>query len=211
MTEATAKVFRVGDNHLFSEVPDGWEFDVNLDQVFGVAIRPKIAVIHYGVTRTHDELQRALLSNDYVSAHLAVSGTERRITQMVRFNQRAGHAGKTARWGGMPNVNGFSIGIEINNPGPVLRGDDGVFRDVHGRRWDGEVYSGRHFRPGFPWSHWAVYSEEDLAIVAAIVLALKEHYGLTAVVGHDEIRLDKADPGPAFPMGWLRSVVFPGS
>ena len=41
------------------------------------------------------------------------------------------------------------------------------------------------------------------------MLELKEHYGLVSVAGHDEIRRDKSDPGPAFPMRELRDMVFP--
>jgi N-acetylmuramoyl-L-alanine amidase len=202
--------FTIGQDHLLSSVPKGWEFEVRRDKVAGVRIKPLIGVVHYGVTQKHDELVTALLVLR-ASAHLAVTarGGVRRITQMVPFNVQAGHAGETAVWNARRGVNGFSVGIEINNPGPLTLGDDGVFLDAHKRPWEGEVLSSRHARPGFPWRHWARYTDDEIAAVTAIMLALKERYGIVDVVGHDEIRKDKSDPGPAFPMEQVRALVFP--
>lgn len=201
--------FAIGQDHLLSSVPAGWEFEVRRDKVAGVRIKPLIGVVHYGVTQTHDELVNALLVLR-ASAHLALTARDgvRRITQMVPFNIQAGHAGETATWRGKKGVNGFSVGIEINNPGPLSLGDDGVFRDVHKRPWKGEVLSCAHGRPGFPWKHWARYTDEEIAAVTALMLAIKERYGIVDVVGHDEIRKDKSDPGPAFPMEQVRALVF---
>ncbi len=203
--------FAVGPNHILSSVPDGWEFEFVRDKVAGKRIKPILGVVHYGVTRTHKELKDALLLNDYVSAHIAITGHGgvQRLTQFVPFNVQAGHAGKDAVWRGEPNVNSFSIGVEINNPGPLRLGADGIYRDVYGKPWTGEVLSSSHERPGFPWKHWAKYSDLEIAAVTALMLELKEHYGLVSVAGHDEIRRDKSDPGPAFPMRELRALVFP--
>ncbi len=203
--------FAIGRDHRLSSVPDGWEVEFKADKVRGVRIKPEIAVVHYGVTRTQDELERALLVNDYVSAHIALTarGSVRKVTQLVPFNVQAGHAGKNAFWRGRPNVNAFSVGIEINNPGPLLLGTDGAYRDVYGRKWDGDVTHGKHARPGFPWQHWATYTQDEIAAVTALVLAIKERYGIVDAVGHDEVRKDKSDPGPAFPMQELRRLVFP--
>jgi N-acetylmuramoyl-L-alanine amidase len=203
--------FAVGPDHILSSVPDGWEFAYKRDNYAGVRIKPTLGVIHYGVTRTHEELERALLGNDYVSAHIAITGHGgvQKITQLVPFNIQAGHAGKTAVWQGKPNVNAFSIGVEINNPGPLRLRGDGIFCDVYGKPWDGEVLTSSHERDGFPWKYWAKYTEAEIAIVTALMLELKEVYGLVSVAGHDEIRRDKSDPGPAFPMRELRALVFP--
>lgn len=203
--------FTVGPDHILSSVPDGWEFEFKRDKVAGRIIKPILGVVHYGVTRSHSELELALLNNPGASAHTAITGRDgvMKITQFVPFNIQAGHAGIGAVWQGKPNVNSFSIGVEINNPGPLRLREDGVYVDVYGRKWDGEVLASSHERPGFPWKYWAKYTQLEIAAVTALMLELKEVYGLVSVAGHDEIRKDKSDPGPAFPMRDLRALVFP--
>lgn len=195
-------------------VPPGWEFSVKPDKVKGVKIKPTLLVVHYGVTLSHKELESALLSNDYVSAHLALTARDgrRQITQLVPFDVQAGHAGPTAVYRGRSNVNSFSIGIEINNPGPLFLTNDGLLVDVYKRPWHGEHYVGPHQSGRFQnWKRWARYTDEEIEAVWEISEALRDHYALQDVVGHDEIRQDKADPGPTFPMPWLRSQLFPGT
>lgn len=202
--------FTIGANHVIEHVPDGWDFEFKPDRVSGVKIAPIVIVIHYGVTLTQEELERALLLNDYVSAHLALTarGQRRDVTQMVPFNVQAGHAGSSALWRGKGNVNRYSIGIEINNPGPLLLRADGLFRDVHGRVWDGEVFEAPHPHNRTAWKYWARYTELEIAAVTALCLALKDRYpSIGDIVGHDEIRKDKFDPGPAFPIAALRQSV----
>lgn len=210
------------EGHRFVPPVEGWDLRWQEDQVRGEKIVPRVAVIHYGVTKSHEELERALLVSDYVSAHVAITGryvttptgepvVQRRLTQMVPFNVRAGHAGRAARYQGEADVNSFSLGLEINNPGPLLRRGDGVFTDVYGRALvvePDQIHHGRHRNSGFPWEYWLKYDPIELGMVVAICLAWRHHYGITDVVGHDEIRTDKADPGPAFSISWLRQAVF---
>lgn len=208
-----SSVFHVGDNHKFVQVPEDFlVFDEQPDKVSGVKIVPRIIVGHYGVTRTHKELTDALVLNDYVSAHLSITvrGSERRLTQHVPFNIQAGHAGKEAVWRGKWSVNSFSIGIEINNPGPLFESKDG-WVDIRGKRWNGEVLVALHNSGRFKaWTAWAKYTIDEISAFSAICLALKEKYPtIEDIVGHDEIRTDKADPGPAFPMREVRRLVLP--
>ncbi len=49
----------------------------------------------------------------FVSAHYVI-GKDGRIVQMVREEKRAWHAGRSV-WKGIPNVNDYSIGIELVN------------------------------------------------------------------------------------------------
>lgn len=77
----------------------------------GGVIKPEIVVIHY---TGDNSLQGALswLCNPVakVSAHLVIAKTGQ-IWQLVPFNLRAWHAGRS-EYLGRPDVNGFSIGIE---------------------------------------------------------------------------------------------------
>lgn len=204
-------VFHIGQSHWLEQAPDGVTFDVAKDKVPGRHIIPRVIVIHYGVTRTHNELVRALTLNDYVSAHWSVSGRkEQRVTQHLPCNIQGAHAGATAKWRGQTGVNGLSLGIEINNPGPLFETADG-WADIRGKAWDGEVLVAPHPSGNFhKWTAWAVYPPQEIAIVTALCLAAVERYPtIEDIVGHDEIRTDKADPGPAFPVGELRRLVFP--
>lgn len=49
------------------------------------------------------------------SAHLIID-RDGAVVQMVAFNRRAWHAGKS-RWGNLEGMNGYSIGVELVNAG----------------------------------------------------------------------------------------------
>ncbi len=211
-----AELFGINAKHLIESVPEALapcEFEVKFDKVKGHKITPRVIVVHYGVTRSQKELEQALLGNDYVSAHIALTarGSENKITQLVPTNVQAGHAGANAFWRGQPNVNSFSLGIEINNPGPLFRGADGLFRDVYGRLWDEEEpLAAPHASGRFPaWRLWAPYTAKEVLAVELLCRSwIRKYPTIVDVVGHDEIRRDKADPGPAFPMLELRARLF---
>lgn len=104
-----------------------------------------------------------------VSSHYIVH-EDGRVVQMVREADRAWHAGRGS-WGGRADVNSFSIGIEIVNPGPLAafppfpeRQIDAVIalcRDICARRRivphrvlaHSDIAPGRKSDPGerFPW------------------------------------------------------------
>lgn len=174
-------------------------------------IVPEVVVIHYGVINDHPTLVRAQKRSGFV-AHLTIDGwssgqhgAEYRVTQLMPLNEMGSHAGKSD-WRGRPSVNVFSIGIEIANPGPLIRGVDGKLRTVHGQEWDeDEALEERHRLPTDPtWTHWARYTNQEIDLLIAIIGAVRQVYPIRDVVGHDEITDRKRDPGPAFPMDWLR-------
>jgi N-acetylmuramoyl-L-alanine amidase len=190
------------------------DFAWDPDRVTGARITPELIVIHYAVTDSLEDTGRALKASDYVSAHLSVDGfsegnrSVHRVRQHVNFGHRAGHAGPTALYHGRPGVNGFSIGIEIANPGPLLEREGKLFT-TYGKEWKEPAILGTHPRNRAPasWTHWAAYTNEEYSLIAALCRELIATYPtIVDIVGHDEIRQDKYDPGPAFAMGWLRSV-----
>ena len=76
-------------------------------------------IIHYtDMPNSNDALQRMCDPASKVSAHYLVddNGT---IYQLVEDTNRAWHAG-ISEWRGKSNVNHFSIGIELQNPGHVF-------------------------------------------------------------------------------------------
>lgn len=200
---------RIENHRLVDAKPDGLRLEFIPDESAG-PLRPRIAVIHYAVTETARATASVLNQREYCSCHVTVDKLGH-VIQQVPFNRVAWHAGVSS-YGGQDKVSLFSLGIEISNPGPLLLQPDGSLKTVYGVTWTGPVYSGRHSHPGAPrsWAHWAEYSQTELDVVAHICDLWKSEYGIVDVVGHDEIAPGrKFDPGPAFPMQWLRETVFP--
>lgn len=178
----------------------------------GPVFVPEIVVIHYAVTHDAESTAAVLKARDYVSCHLTIDSTGK-IIQQVPFNRVAFHAGKSV-YRERTNVNAFSIGIEISNPGPLVTGPDGRLRTVYGKVWDRGYVQGRHQSPDAPrvWQNWAEYSQTELDLCAHLCELFRQVYGITDIVGHDEISPGrKFDPGPAFPMMWLHDTVFPSA
>lgn len=164
------------------------------------AMKPELLVIHYTATVGSAAGVIDYFKTDKASAHLVVD-TEGKITQMVEFNITAAHAGKSV-WNGRPSCNGYSIGIEIVNPGPLFKVDAGFIDTTEKKRpYAGQVVEARHKSGVLPYRYWAVYPEAQLRAVTEAAKAICSTYGITAILGHDDIAPGrKIDPGPAFPM-----------
>jgi N-acetylmuramoyl-L-alanine amidase len=80
--------------------------------------RPDCLILHYTGMETGDAAEAWLCTPaSEVSSHYLVH-EDGRVVQMVRESDRAWHAGRGS-WRGRSDVNSFSIGIEIVNPGPL--------------------------------------------------------------------------------------------
>jgi len=81
--------------------------------------RPDMVILHYTGMPTGAEAEAWLCDPaSEVSSHYLVH-EDGRIVQMVRERDRAWHAGKSS-WHGISDVNSWSVGIEIVNPGHEL-------------------------------------------------------------------------------------------
>ena len=102
--------------------PDHVGADVRVSPNFGPrreGMAPDAIVLHYTGMKSGAAAESWLCDpQSEVSAHYLVH-EDGRIVQMVRESDRAWHAGKGS-WGGLADVNSFSIGIEIVNPGHLL-------------------------------------------------------------------------------------------
>ncbi|MBS3649171.1 N-acetylmuramoyl-L-alanine amidase [Pseudaminobacter sp. 19-2017] len=79
-------------------------------------LRPELIILHYTGMATGAAAEDWLCNPaSEVSSHYLVH-EDGRIVQMVRENDRAWHAGKSS-WKGVTDINSWSIGIEIVNPG----------------------------------------------------------------------------------------------
>lgn len=172
----------------------------------GRDIRPWLLVIHYTAGQSAAGAISWFQSpSSKVSAHLVVDldGT---ITQMVPFNRRASHAGPS-RWRGEEGCNGFSIGIELVNPGPLRRRSDNSFVDQNGRKWERGVVEARLEHDGIIYDHWAEYPEAQLDAAREACAAIIPAYGIREIVGHHDVApTRKIDPGPAFPMHAFQNI-----
>jgi N-acetylmuramoyl-L-alanine amidase len=170
-------------------------------------IEPRYLIIHYTAGRdAESSVQHFLDPNAQASAHLVI-GRDGRLWQLVPFNRKAWHAGKSA-WLGLDGMNSYSIGIELDNAGRLTQVGTryqawfGVFYP------ESEVVRARHKNETAD-AWWHAYTEAQLSVTLAVARLLVQHYGLKDVLGHDDIAPGrKADPGPAFRMASFRSNLF---
>lgn len=160
----------------------------------GPRVTPHFVMIHY--TAGKNSLNW-LTQNDetYVSAHVLI-GRDGHVTQLVPFNKAAYHAGR-GKYKDYEDLNYCSVGIELENFGVLT--DDNV-------TWTGEtipaeqviVAEGKYQRMV---KHWQTYTDVQLDACSQVVTALRKHYPIKEVIGHDDYApTRKLDPGPAFPI-----------
>ena len=141
------------------------------------------------------------------AAHLVI-GRDGGLTQLAAFNRVAWHAGQS-QWEGRSCLNGFSIGIELDNAGKLEHVGNRWISAVSKRAYPDDdvlIANHKHDKPGTPPIGWHEYSEVQLEIAAEVGLALMQKYALKDVLGHEDIAPGrKADPGPAFPMASFRA------
>ena len=149
------------------------------------------------------------------SAHFIVE-TDGGITQMVATGKVAWHAGGGV-YRGKTNVNSFSVGIEIVNPGYHFEKTGGGYlnwarkpvRESQLRPFPGMT---THFDP---WvgstAFWPNFPSAQLDAVEKLTVGLLKAYPtISEIVGHrdvDSVRRMKVDPGPAFPMLRFRKLL----
>lgn len=172
----------------------------------GGTLSPRYLVMHYTAGSSFEgSLSHMTKRASKASAHLLI-GRDGAIAQLVPFNRVAWHAG-ASRWQGLSGLNRHSIGIELDNAGPLDRQGD------HWRAWFGREYPkdqvlvARH-RNGGRRRGWQTYSEAQIEAARAVAGAICAHYRLLDVLGHEDIAPErKIDPGPAFPLASFRAAV----
>lgn len=172
----------------------------------GGPMRPEFLVMHYTAAASAQSAIEWLCNPAArASAHLVI-GRDGAVTQLVPFDRRAWHAGRS-RWQGRAGLNGFSLGIELDNAG-VLAGGPGAWRTTWGRPVpDEEVVQLPHRHDGVV-RGWHAFAPLQLLRAQEIAALLMATYGLRDVLGHDDVAPGrKTDPGPAFPMVAFRAAV----
>ncbi|MEE8535980.1 MAG: N-acetylmuramoyl-L-alanine amidase, partial [Kiloniellales bacterium] len=170
----------------------------------GGTLTARYLVMHYTAGSSAESSIRHLTKKEArASAHLVI-GRDGGITQLVPFNRVAWHAGRS-RWQELIGLNQHSMGIELDNAGP-LEGGAGQWRAWFGRIYpDEDVVVAAHKFDRIE-RGWHRYSEAQIAAALEAAEAIVARYGLIDVLGHDDIAPErKQDPGPAFPMENFRS------
>lgn len=172
----------------------------------GGDLSPRYLVFHYTAGKSAKSSIDWLTSPEsQASAHLVVARNGR-VTQLAPFNVKAWHAG-ISHWDGLSGLNSYSIGIEMDNAGPLKKVGDKYqawFGTLYG---EDQVIYGKHKLDDQPrW--WHAYKEVQILKALELAQLLVRHYGLKDVVGHEDIAPSrKRDPGPAFPLEHIRAKV----
>jgi N-acetylmuramoyl-L-alanine amidase len=171
--------------------------------------KPDTIIIHYtGGVSARSATQWLCEGPVQASAHIVIDRESGTIYQLVPFDTEAWHAGRssytfpdgTKRSG----FNSCSIGIELDNAGPLTKTGSGY------QSWSGHTYPVEQtvlatHRNGSEERYWHTFSEIQMQVLEEVCLLLKTEYGITHILGHDEIApTRKTDPGPAFPMDSFR-------
>jgi N-acetylmuramoyl-L-alanine amidase len=167
---------------------------------------PDTVVIHFTAGRSaKTSIQTLTDPNVKASAHLVI-GRDNTITQLVPFDTIAWHAGRSS-WEGRKGLNGYSIGIEIDNAGRLdKQGEEYLSWFKKGYK-STEVFQGTHRNESKP-SYWHRYTEKQIEIVEQITRLLVDTYNINLILGHEEISPGrKTDPGPAFPLDDMRNGI----
>lgn len=178
------------------------------------AATPKIIVMHftYGASaRSSANWFRDPNNKPGSSAHVVVD-RDGSVIQCVDFNMIAWHAGKS-RLRDIVGLNQHSIGIELANWG-YLQSTGSGWKSYTGVPIADPVLA-VHVNGNPSGSKqpigWEPYPPAQIATAEAIAQALVSTYGITEIVGHDDIAPGrKWDPGPAFDKRRFRDRVFGG-
>lgn len=178
----------------------------------GGELDPKFLVIHYTASGPNSDIARYFSQDSAnVSAHLVIR-RDGSVSQCVPFNVVGWHAGRSA-WTDrngrrFEGLNSHSIGIEIENWGPLKRAGGGWVSWTGAAVEAGKVIEARH-KFGSPDGGWEIFTEAQVEATILAAQAICEHYGIKEIVGHDDISPGrKSDPGPAWKMDSFRAKVF---
>ena len=174
----------------------------------GEQITPAVVVLHDTASRLTPGSAASYLADNArkVSVHFVVE-RDGKITQQVPVGVRANHAGRS-HYHGRDYVNGFSVGIEIVNPGRMEAAPGGLARAWYGEEFDIDTYRIQEMRTeahghGF----WMAYPEEQIEAVLDLLEALFDGCDtLEDIVTHWYISPGrKVDTNPLFPLSHVRA------
>ncbi|ALF02121.1 N-acetylmuramoyl-L-alanine amidase [Salipiger abyssi] len=177
----------------------------------GGEIVPEIVVLHDTAGRLENGNSARYLASENTgkaSVHFVVE-RDATVRQLVPTNCRANHAGRS-NYHGREWCNGFSIGIEIVNPGRMT-GDAS-----EARAWWGETFSMRDeydlakvATPEHGDGVWMAYTEAQItAVISLLECLFRDVPTLTDITTHWYVSPGrKVDTNPLFPLEHIRARV----
>lgn len=204
-----AKSFEIKNHRLLQ---DGHQASFIESPHQSATFAPRGIILHdtAGQLTKHSSVNWFKSPDAHSSAHVVVE-RDGSITQMVRLNRRAWHAGKSI-YKASKDVNGFAFGIEIVNVGKCKKADDGSFipwfktpfkQGTNGLRFE-YAKTASH---GQGW--WLDYTEEQIETVKALCDVLVAKYRLDFITTHWDISPGrKVDTNPLFPLDEIRASAF---
>lgn len=168
------------------------------------------AIWHFGVAGSKTGMVRWLTRRDkhYVSAHFVI-GRDGAITQLAPLTDRCIHAGgETSKLFKRGGVNNRTVGIELENWGPLARGPGGRLLNAYGDPTGSEVRGVVEAEGKL----WDAYTDELLDAACELAQALAVAVPVLADpkrhLGHNVVdRNRKIDPGPHFPWERIHAAV----
>ncbi|MCH1931308.1 N-acetylmuramoyl-L-alanine amidase [Shewanella sp. A25] len=193
-------------NHLL--VPDVGEkcsYIKSPNQSAGIA--PIFLTLHFTAGTSLDGAVSWFKNPDaQASAHLVID-RDGSIVQMVAFNRRAWHAGKS-HWGNLDGMNQYSIGIEMVNAGKLRKNANGQWVTWSNQMIPDEDVTLAMHKDETVEAGWHEYTEPQIEAASKLGALLHKTYNFTDVLGHEDISPGrKVDPGPLFPINSFRSIV----
>ncbi|MBB3233944.1 N-acetylmuramoyl-L-alanine amidase [Phyllobacterium endophyticum] len=174
------------------------------------ALKPIFLIMHYTASGPDTDIAKYFSKKAAnVSAHLVVR-RDGSVTQCVPFNVVAWHAGKsewTAKNGvHYSGLNNSAIGIEMENWGPLHKGNTGWTSWTGAAVDASKVIEARH-KFGVPSCGWEVFTAAQVEAAIAAARAICREYAIVDIMGHDDIAPGrKSDPGPAWDMEAFRAT-----
>ncbi|MBT8170436.1 N-acetylmuramoyl-L-alanine amidase [Falsiruegeria litorea] len=177
----------------------------------GKEITPEIVVLHDTASRiTPGPAANYLAENDRkVSVHFVIERNGELI-QQVPIDRQANHAGRS-NYHGRKWCNGFSIGVEIVNPGRMTRFSETEAIAWYGQRFDIQDFGIQEITtPEHGHGLWMPYTEEQTASLIDLLAALFNQVpALKDITTHWYISPGrKTDTNPLFPLEHTRSLIF---
>lgn len=148
-------------------------------------------------------------SNPGSSAHLAID-RDGSVIQCADFQTVCWHAGRS-RLRDIVGLNNYALSIELANWGYLRQAGAGWKSHTGVTIANPVIATHKNGNPeGTPSPcGWEPYSAAQFSNAIDVAQALVSEYGLTEIVGHDDISKGrKWDPGPAFDMLRFRARVF---
>lgn len=173
----------------------------------GALVAPRFIVVHFTAGASLESSTEWLCNPaSRASAHLII-GRDGSVNQLVPLDTVAWHAGLSS-WKGLTGLNRFSIGIELDNMGPLQLVNGQYSSTSNGKIVaEGDVFEGE--QQGSSCKYWHKYTDEQISALKNVVETLRAALpSIEDVIGHSDIAPNrKVDPGPALAsvMSSLRS------